>query len=215
MDTYNRKAHWENIYNTKELKDVSWYQDTPTTSLNFIEKANLPKSAKIVDVGGGDSLLVDHLLQLGYYNITIVDISEVAINRAKKRLGALSEKVKWIVGDIADFNPTENYDLWHDRAAFHFLTTEKEINAYVQTVHNSLNKNGVLILATFSEDGPLKCSGIEIKQYSESTMSKLFVEGFKKDRCETINHTTPFNTIQNFVFCSFTKVKSLINHIPN
>jgi 2-polyprenyl-3-methyl-5-hydroxy-6-metoxy-1,4-benzoquinol methylase len=205
MNNLNRKKHWENIYNTKAINDVSWYQPKPETSLQFIKELNLPKSSNIIDIGGGDSFLVDNLLDLGYTNITVLDISKKAIERAKQRLQKQNENVKWIVADISNFNPTENYDLWHDRAAFHFLTKETEINNYVNSTQNSITQNGYLIIGTFSMEGPQKCSGIEIKQYSKTTLISKFKHAFKKLNCKTIKHKTPFNTIQYFTFCSFTK----------
>ena len=130
MAEFNRKNHWENIYTTKSLEEVSWYEPTPATSLSFVKQFNIPTSAKIIDIGGGDSLFVDYLLDLGYQDITVLDISAAALERAKKRLGENAHKVKWIVADAANFTPTEKYDFWHDRAAFHFLTQEKEILNY-------------------------------------------------------------------------------------
>lgn len=203
MESFNRKSHWENIYKTKELQEVSWYQPTPETSLSFIKEFQIPVTAKIIDVGGGDSFFVDHLLDLGYQDITVLDISEAAIKRAKERLGERAEKIKWIVADAASFQTGEQYDFWHDRAAFHFLTEEKEINNYLKAVKSGLAPGGVLVIGTFSEQGPKKCSGIEIKQYSEASMSTLFGMHLHKIKCISIDHSTPFNTIQSFLFCSF------------
>ena len=202
----DRKKHWENIYQTKALKDTSWYQPTPTTSLDFLKEFNVSLTAHIIDVGGGDSFFVDHLVQLGYTNITVLDISANALGKAKVRLGNDAAKVKWIVADAATFKPTERYDFWHDRAAFHFLTTDIEIEHYVQTIRTSIKPEGILVLGTFSEQGPTKCSGIEIKQYSESTMTKRLNEFFHKVKCITIDHRTPFDTLQNFIFCSFKRI---------
>lgn len=206
MKNFDRKQHWENIYSTKELKDSSWYQTTPTTSLNFLKQFNISKNARIIDVGGGDSLLVDNLLDLGYKNISVLDISEAALNRAKQRLGEKANRVKWIVADAATYKPAEQYDFWHDRAAFHFLTEDEEINNYIDTVQQSIAEAGVLVIGTFSEQGPKKCSGIEIKQYSETTMTERLEKFFAKIKCITIDHQTPFNTVQSFVFCSFRKL---------
>lgn len=203
MKPSDRKKHWNNIYQTKELKDVSWYEPTPTTSLEFLKQFNISRDAKIIDIGGGDSFLVDHLLELGYNNITILDISEAALKRAKIRLGNKAQQVKWIVADAANFKPTEKYDFWHDRAAFHFLTDENDIENYIETIKENLTNAGILVVGTFSENGPKKCSGIEIKQYSEKSMAERLMKFFEKIKCITIDHTTPFNTIQNFVFCSF------------
>jgi ubiquinone/menaquinone biosynthesis C-methylase UbiE len=207
MENFDRKKHWENIYQTKQLNEVSWFQPTPETSLDFIKQFNVPTTAKIIDIGGGDSFLVDHLLEKGYQDITVLDISEAAIERAKQRLGDKAERVKWIVADAAKFQPTEKYDFWHDRAAFHFLTDEQEISNYLDTAQRSIKPTGVLVIGTFSEQGPKKCSGIEIKQYSENSMTERLKKFFEKIKCITIDHKTPFDTIQNFVFCSFRKLQ--------
>ena len=206
MEHSDRKKHWENIYQTKDLKDVSWYQPTPTTSLDFLKQFNIPTTAKIIDIGGGDSFLVDHLLDLGYTDLTILDISAASLDRAKQRLGDRSKKVKWIVADAATFKPTEKYDFWHDRAAFHFLTQEQEITDYIGTIQKSIKPTGILVIGTFSEQGPKKCSGIEIKQYSETTMTDRLKNFFEKVKCITVDHKTPFDTIQNFIFCSFKRL---------
>jgi trans-aconitate methyltransferase len=208
MENFDRKKHWENIYQTKQLSEVSWFQPTPETSLDFFNQFNVPTTAKIIDIGGGDSFLVDNLLDLGYEDITVLDISEAAIDRAKKRLGVQASNVKWIVTDVTKFKPTEKYDFWHDRAAFHFLTDEQEISNYLETAQQNINPKGVLIIGTFSEQGPKKCSGIEIKQYSETTMTDRLKNFFEKIKCITIDHQTPFDTVQNFVFCSFKKTET-------
>ncbi|MGZ5188928.1 MAG: class I SAM-dependent methyltransferase [Kaistella sp.] len=209
MQNFDRKKHWENIYQTKELKDVSWFQPTPETSLDFFKDFNVPKTAKIIDIGGGDSFLVDHLIGLGYQNISVLDISAAAIEKAKLRLGDKANTVKWIVADVVNFVPTEKYDFWHDRAAFHFLTDEQDITKYLKTAHENINANGILLIGTFSEQGPTKCSGIEIKQYSEESMTQRLQDLFEKIKCITVDHQTPFDTLQNFVFCSFRKLPSV------
>lgn len=197
----NRKKHWESVYENKDPSQVSWTQTKPEISLKFIQDANLSKSAKIIDIGGGDSNLVDYLLEAGYKNITVLDISIIAIEKAKKRLGHKAAMVTWIVTDITAFQPTEKYDLWHDRATFHFLTSMEEIEAYktiaIQAIQN------YLVVGTFSKDGPLTCSGLEITQYDEEQLTKVFEQGFKKIECSKVAHVTPFNTIQDFQFCSF------------
>lgn len=208
METFNRKNHWENIYQTKALNETSWYQQVPQTSLDYLSTFNVPTFAKIIDIGGGDSMLVDHLLDLGYEDITVLDISAKAVDRAKQRLGDRANKVKWIVADIAHFMPTESYDFWHDRAAFHFLTDEDDIASYVETVKENINPDGILVIGTFSEQGPKKCSGIEIKQYSETSLVNPFNVYFDKINCQIVDHRTPSDSIQNFVFCSFRKKKS-------
>ena len=142
MEEFNRKKHWENIYQTKSLDEVSWYQAKPETSLDFVEKFELPKNAKIIDVGGGDSFFVDYLLELGFQNVTVLDISEAAIDRAKTRLGEKAILVEWIIEDVANFQPTEKYDFWHDRAAFHFLIDEEDVEKYVDTVSKYVENEG-------------------------------------------------------------------------
>lgn len=203
----NRKNHWENVFATKAETEVSWFQTYPKTSMEFLELFNLPLDANIIDVGGGDSYFVDSLLEKGYKNIYVLDISANAIERAKARLGNKAEGVNWIVSDITEFEPTVKFDFWHDRAAFHFLTNDGAIYKYVSIAENSINENGYLILGTFSENGPTKCSGLEIKQYNETSMSARFEIAFNRIKCITEDHTTPFNTIQNFLFCSFKKYK--------
>ncbi len=206
MEKFKRKEHWEKIYQTKKLEEVSWYQETPTISLSFVEQLNISKHSKIIDIGGGDSYFVDNLLARGYEDITVLDISESAIKKAKKRLGVNANKVKWIISDVTNFKPDRRYDFWHDRAAFHFITVEEEMKNYVSTVQSNLNQNGILIVGTFSKEGPKKCSGIEICQYSEHSMTETFSEFFKKIECKKVDHKTPFDSIQNFIFCSFRKL---------
>jgi len=198
------KEHWETVYATKTPQEVSWTQEKPRISLDFIASFQLDKSASIIDIGGGDSLLVDFLLDLGYTNISVLDISAHAIERAKVRLGDKARLITWIVSDINDFAPTEMYDLWHDRAAFHFLTKPKDIERYVKLVSNQA-KN--LVVGTFSTNGPFKCSGLEISQYDEISLGELFAaEAFKRIETKRDDHMTPFGTTQNFVFASFSKV---------
>jgi ubiquinone/menaquinone biosynthesis C-methylase UbiE len=205
MSDFNRKEHWENVYSVKQLDEVSWYQPKPETSLHFIEEAKLPKDAKIIDVGGGDSFLVDHLLDLGYTDLTVVDISANALERARKRLGSRADSVKWIVTDVVEMELEATYDFWHDRAVFHFLTEPADIEKYVAKLDQYIQPGGILVLGTFSEKGPLKCSGIEIKQYTETALDDVTGKSFEKTACLIVDHPTPFDTIQNFVFCSFRK----------
>lgn len=202
MDT-ERKKHWETVYETKNPEEVSWTQEIPKTALDFIHSFHLPKSAKIIDIGGGDSKLVDYLIQEGFENISVLDISEKALEKTKLRLGDNAKKVNWIVSDITQFEPNTTYDIWHDRATFHFLTTAEHVSKYIETAQKSVNK--YLILGTFSENGPKKCSGLDIKQYNEEALTKELKNSFKKINCVTEDHITPFNTTQNFLFCSFKK----------
>ena len=200
----SEKQHWENVYGTKAEDDVSWFQTYPKTSMDFVESLPVDLSVNIIDIGGGDSRLVDALLDKGYQNIWVLDISAASIEKAKKRLGAdAAKKVHWVVSDITEFTPPVKYHVWHDRAAFHFLTTEDKIARYVTIAGEAIDTGGYFILGTFSENGPTKCSGLEIKQYSESAMVTRFAHYFEKLRCITEDHQTPFGTVQNFTFCSF------------
>jgi SAM-dependent methyltransferase len=200
MET-TRKNHWETVYETKNPNEVSWTQEIPKTSLDFIKSFDLTKKSKIIDIGGGDSKLVDFLIEEGFENITVLDISAKAIEKAKTRLGVNAEKVNWIVSDITEFEPNETFEVWHDRATFHFLTSEEQIEKYMKTARKSVS--GYLTVGTFSENGPKKCSGLDIKQYSEETLTAEMENGFEKIKCVTEDHTTPFETKQNFIFCSF------------
>ena len=194
------KSHWEKIYSEKSPQEVSWTQETPTTSIEFFNDFKLSKTSPIIDVGGGESKFVDYLLENGYQNISVLDISENAINKAKERIGKKSENVDWIVCDINNFKPKQKYALWHDRAVFHFLTSEIEIKRYVENI--KLNTEN-FIVGTFSTSGPKKCSGLEITQYDESLLSNLFEGKMRIKKVKNINHITPFETTQNFIFCSF------------
>ena len=202
----NKKQHWEKVFTTKQVDEVSWYQQTPQQSLNFVQQLALPKTAAIIDIGGGDSFFVDHLLQLGYSNITVLDISATAIDKAKQRLGEKAVLVNWVVSDILEFKTELQFDCWHDRAAFHFLTTTKEIENYLAIAQQHIIPAGKLIIGTFSTEGPEKCSGLPVKQYNENMLTVSLQKWFKKIRCITTDHITPFKTIQNFLFCSFQKI---------
>jgi SAM-dependent methyltransferase len=199
------QQHWDHIYDSKAEDEVSWFQPYPKTSMEFIELFNMPLNANIIDIGGGDSHFVDALLEKGYKNIWVLDISANAIERAKQRLGEKASLVHWVVFDVTEFKPAVQFDFWHDRAAFHFLTNDDKIYKYVSIAENTIKKDGYLILGTFSENGPKKCSGLEIKQYSEASMSARFEIAFDRIKCITEDHKTPFNTVQNFLFCSFKK----------
>lgn len=197
----NSQDHWNSVYETKGPSEVSWTQLVPEISLNFIHSFKLPRTASIIDVGGGDSNLVDHLLAESYENITVLDISEKALDKARQRLGSSARKVTWITSNVLDFKPNATYAIWHDRATFHFLTHPAQIAAYLATARKAVT--GYLTIGTFSDNGPDKCSGLSVKQYNERELQQELAKGFDKLRCITEDHTTPFDTIQNFLFCSF------------
>ena len=197
------KQHWEQVFETKSPKEVSWTQKYPAISMELIQSFKLSKSSSIIDVGGGDSLLVDALLEKGYTNITVLDISEKALLRAQARLGERAKKINWIVSDINVFKPHKNYDLWHDRASFHFLTQKKDIINYTEIVNAYVST--ALVIGTFSKEGPERCSGLPITQYSCASMEENFREKFISEECRVEDHITPFETKQNFTFSRFVK----------
>ena len=198
------KSHWENIYKTKKIDGVSWFQETPLESLELIEKYSSNNSDKIIDIGCGKSFLADNLLELNYNDISLVDISSNALTEVKERLK--NKSLNFIETDILNFKSNYKYDIWHDRAVFHFITENEGVEKYISICNRYINKGGILIIGTFAEDGPLKCSGLEIKRYSINNLKELFkqnfefIEGFKK------LHSTPFDTQQSFTFCVFRKV---------
>ncbi len=182
---------------------MSWTQDMPAASLDFINSFDIPRDAAIIDIGGGESRLVDYLLEQGYTDITVLDISEAALERAKKRLGDKAAGVTWLVQDITAFRPSRKYTVWHDRATFHFLTQPEQIDTYLAIAAAAVD--GYMAIGTFSDKGPDKCSGLTIRKYTEQELVTQLEQSFEKIRCITENHTTPFNTVQNFLFCSFRK----------
>ncbi len=198
------KQHWEKVFSTKQPHEVSWTQAIPQTSIDLILKTGVAKDAAIIDIGGGDSLLVDHLLKLGFTDITVLDISGEALKRAQVRLGEKAKEVQWIESDIRDFKPARSYAVWHDRAAFHFLTETEDIQHYAATVGNAVK--GHLVIGTFSESGPEKCSSLLVSRYNEQDMKRVFAESFNSLDCFTENHATPFGTVQNFRFGLFAKL---------
>ena len=202
----NLKNHWENIYQNKNEDEVSWFQKTPDTSIEIINSIKIKKQSKIIDVGSGRSRLFKNLIEQGYNNLTYLDISESAAKKSKIFLGEQSKNIEWIVEDVLNFEPKQNFDVWHDRAVFHFLTDQNQIKKYVDLVSRNISNNGYLIIGTFSEQGPLKCSGLEVSRYSESLIKTTFSESFNLLNSFKIDHSTPFNTTQNFLFSVFKKI---------
>jgi len=199
----DNKKHWENIYQIKEIDGVSWYQKVPVESLQLIKKYSISNSDKIIDIGCGKSFLADNLLELNYTNISLVDISSNALKEVKERLQ--NKSLNFIETDILNFNSNDKYDIWHDRAVFHFITDSEGIKKYISLCNEYINKEGVLIIGTFAEDGPLKCSGLEIKRYSVDQISDLFKETFELVESFKMLHKTPFDTEQSFSFCVLKK----------
>lgn len=199
------RSHWQKIYQTKGLQEVSWTQRTCAQSLEFIRKTGAPLDAPIIDIGGGASVLVDELLDRGYSDLTVLDIAGAALAAAQARLGGRSDKVAWLEQDITRAALTRQYAVWHDRAVFHFLTEASDRAAYAQTLAAGLQPGGHLILSTFAKDGPLKCSGLEIRRYDcEEIQAELGGSLELLDRAKE-DHVTPFGTIQKFSYCFFKK----------
>ncbi len=197
-----RKDHWENVYETKPTTGVSWFQEHAAQSLRLIEATGLPKSASIIDVGGGASTLVDDLLAQGYSALSVLDISAKALEAAQARLGASAARVSWLVGDITEMElPAQAYDLWHDRAVFHFLTAPEQREAYVRNVLRAVKPGGHVIVATFAEDGPEQCSGLPVARYSAQGLHAEFGAPFELLRHEREEHHTPAGKTQKFIYC--------------
>ena len=199
----DNKKHWENIYQKKEIDGVSWYQKIPSESLQLIKKYSSSNSDKIIDIGCGKSFLADNLLELNYTNISLVDISSNALTEVKERLQ--NRSLNFIETDILNFNSNDKYDIWHDRAVFHFITNPEGIEKYISLCNKYINNHGILIIGAFAEDGPLKCSGLEIKRYSINNLKELFKENFKFIEGFKKLHNTPFDTEQSFSFCVLRK----------
>ena len=204
----NQKEHWEKVYQTKPSTEVSWYKPHLDLSLDWILDSAKSKDARIVDVGGGSSTLVDDLLAKGYTHLTVLDISRQALKVSKDRLGSLADKVTWIEAGITHVSyPPQSFDVWHDRAVFHFLTDPADRKKYIETLKKALTPEGFLIMAAFSLEGPLKCSGLEVVRYSPETLSRELGDGFSLLKTSQERHQTPFNTFQNFTYCLFKRLR--------
>ena len=196
------KNHWEDVYSTKSSDAVSWFQPHAEKSLSIIRNLGVSKSSSIIDVGGGASTLVDDLLALEYGNLSVLDLSGAALKVARSRLGDLAAKVRWLEQDVTKLSLEKNsIDVWHDRAVFHFLTNEDDRNSYVKSVLNTVRPGGYVIVATFAEDGPEKCSGLPVQRYSANELHSEFGSAFQLLGHEKELHQTPFATSQKFVYC--------------
>ncbi len=197
------QQHWNTVYQTKPTNTVSWYEAYPKRSVDTIRAFSLPADAHILDVGGGDSRLVDALLELGFTNLTVLDISANALERAKIRLGDRAGQVRWVVADITDYQPAQPVDVWHDRAAFHFLITAGAVARYLEAAESGIRPGGYLTLGTFAANGPTHCSGLLVRQYSPTDLTRQFSRRFVKLYCEEADHHTPSGAVQTFTFCQF------------
>ena len=201
----SRKAHWEQVYAEKQPGETSWYQLHPEYSLAMIEDTGLGIGASLIDVGGGASTLVDHLLATGYQHVNVLDIAHTAIEQAKARLGKQANMVNWLEADITDYAPAQLFDIWHDRAVFHFLTSEMQRSRYLATLNKALKPGGHAIIATFAEDGPNLCSGLEVVCYSPESLNRALGHTLRLAETRSEEHTTPGGGVQKFNYCRFVR----------
>ena len=199
------KNHWENIYSNKDENEVSWFQTIPKTSHQLIKKLNLESNDNIIDIGSGRSRILKILIEDGFNNLSYLDISKEACKKSKIALGDDKSKVNWNVENVLNFESKIKYKLWHDRAVFHFFTDKKDIEKYKEVAIKNISDGGYLALGTFSINGPKKCSGLDVSQYSEQSLYEIFKSDFNLLESFYIDHQTPFDTTQNFLFCIFKK----------
>jgi len=204
-DADRRQRHWQGIYQTKAPTAVSWYQARPELSLALIARTGIGPDARVVDVGGGASTLVDALLDRGFHRVDILDVAPAALDHAKRRLGTRASRVGWIVADVTRWRPTTAYDLWHDRAVFHFLTEEADRRRYAAVLANAVRSGGHAIVATFALDGPERCSGLPVQRHSPATLAAAFAPHFALVESEREEHVTPAGATQRFVHCRFAR----------
>lgn len=197
------KNHWESLYAEKNPAEVSWYQSHPQHSLALIGDTGIGTAAGIIDIGGGASTLVDHLLQVGYRDITVLDIARSAIEQTRERLGNLSQQVTWVEDDVTGYLPGRTFDIWHDRAVFHFLTHDRDRDLYLEALHHTLKPGGQAIIATFSDIGPSQCSGLDIMRYNPDSLSLALGPRLQLVETLTEEHRTPDGGLQQFVYCRF------------
>jgi SAM-dependent methyltransferase len=200
MQNEQRQLHWENLYQSKGEHDVSWFQDTPTPSLELLDEIGVTPAASVIDIGGGASRLVDRLIERGFRDVTVLDLSEAALAAAKDRLGDRASRVTWIVADVTQWEPMTAYDVWHDRAAFHFLTEEADRAAYLARLRRGLEIGGHAIIATFALDGPARCSGLPVVRYSPDCLRQTLGADFTLITSRNDSHATPWGGTQSFQF---------------
>jgi ubiquinone/menaquinone biosynthesis C-methylase UbiE len=205
MAVTDRQAHWENVYTTKAETEVSWYEATPELSLALLRGAGLTPEMSVIDIGGGASRLVDALEATGQAHVCVLDLSAAALETAKSRL-ANAERVHWIVSDVTAWTPDRQYDLWHDRAAFHFLTSEADQQAYVRVLSRALKDGGKAVIGTFALDGPEKCSGLPVARHDGESLQAVLGKQFKLMNTHQHEHVTPWGSVQKFQFSTFEKV---------
>ena len=206
MENESRQAHWQNVYTSKSENEVSWFQESPAPSLALIAELDTSPDAGIIDIGGGASRLVDHLLDLGFHDVTVLDLSAAALDAAKARLGERAGRAHWFVADATTWEPPRTYDLWHDRAAFHFLTEARDRDAYIARLRQGLKIGGHAIMATFALDGPEKCSGLPVMRYDAARLGQTLGAEFMLLQSGRSDHATPWGSQQHFQFSVFRRV---------
>ena len=202
---FDPKQHWEKVYQEKGPSQVSWYQTQLGNSLDLIFLSKIGQAGRVIDVGGGASILVDKLLEKEFKDITVLDISAHAMKHARERLGKKAEKVTWIEVDITKFEPSQQYDLWHDRAVFHFLTSSEDRKKYIETMKRAVKPGGHVIIASFALDGPMKCSGLNVERYSPEKLKQELGDSFLFVKSMDETHVTPWQSEQKFMYCYFQK----------
>lgn len=206
MKTESRQSHWENVYTSKGESEVSWFQESPAPSLALIAETGAGPTSAIIDIGGGASRLVDRLIESGFQDVTVLDLSAAALNAAQGRLGERASRVHWLVADATNWAPERTYDIWHDRAAFHFLTEAGDRDAYVARLRQALKIGGHAIIATFALDGPEKCSGLPVMRYDAASLSQTLGPDFRLLSSEHSDHSTPWGSHQHFQFSVFQRI---------
>jgi SAM-dependent methyltransferase len=203
MQSESRQAHWQNVYAKKGENEVSWFQENPAPSLELIAQVGATSASAIIDIGGGASRLVDKLVERGFKDITVLDLSEAALEAAKGRLGGRAAQVHWIVADATVWEPQKAYDIWHDRAAFHFLTEDRDRAAYVARLEGALKVGGYAVIATFALDGPERCSGLPVVRYDPVSLGQTLGRAFQLVDTRRHAHATPWGSNQSFQFSVF------------
>jgi SAM-dependent methyltransferase len=207
MEPIDRQAHWDNVYLTRSETDVSWFEQTPNVSLDLIASTGVPPDAAVIDIGGGASRLIDALLDRSFQDVTVLDLSAPALAATKARLGPRASKVHWLVADVTKWQPPQAYEVWHDRAVFHFLTSAEDRAIYAERVSRAVRPNGHVIIGTFAPDGPERCSGLPVMRHDSTSLGDMLGGAFKLTECHRQNHRTPTGAIQHFQFSRFQRVE--------
>ena len=203
MESIDRQAHWDNVYLTRAVTDVSWFEETPNVSLDLIAATGVTTDAAVIDIGGGASRLIDALLDRRFQDVTVLDLSAQALAATKARLGSRASKVHWLIADVTKWHPPQAYDVWHDRAVFHFLTSAEDRAIYAERVSKAVRPNGHVIIGTFAPDGPERCSGLPVMRHDSTSLGDMLGGAFKLIECRRQDHRTPTGAIQHFQFSRF------------